>query len=454
MTLRRHLWRDGGTVIAAAALAMITVVPTATATATATATGPTGRAVRPGPDVDSPTIETTTTVPTPETAPSTTPPVSADSTTSSSSTTSTTVPGTTLPPVDDAIIDSESSGFSSLPAPLIPSAADDPLFHAALTVDDDLVNLSKAKVVYLKQIAATRKVADRAASVRSSYERVDAADVDARRHLNNTKSILRAAALHAYTGFGSVETASDSPEVNDSGKVLPYRTYVRVTIADATRHVSEAEDAQGRTGADADAAKAKDRSARAELKKARADERAAKKAVADAKDKLDRDRAALRLLIADLPGMAPGTLDRLPDDVELPEGAIPVESPVGTIVVPASADPRTATALQFMIAQIGKPYLWGGTGPNSYDCSGLMLRGFQAAGISSMPRVSQGQQVWATPIDAKDAQPGDLVFFGTPAYHVGIYIGGGLMIDAPYTGARVRVDPIWPSVSGYGRARW
>lgn len=438
--MRRPLWRSGGTVIAAAVAALVSVVPA-------------GADPPPAPTPSEPPVESTT-APTPAstTAPPPTTVAPGASTTTTSSTT-TTVPGTTLPPVDTDALDADSSGFSSLPAPLIPSASDDPLFHAALTVDDDLVKLAKAKVAYVKQIAATRKVAARAARVRSRYDEVNSKDAAARRHLENTRSILQAAALHAYAGYGSVESATDTA-ATDGATVLPYRTYVRVTISDATRHVTEARDTRGRTKAVADAARAEDRAARARLAASRADERAAKKAVADAKKKLDDDRAALRDLIASMPGLAPGTLDRLPDDVELPEGATPVESPAGTIVVPAGADPRTATALQFIVAQIGKPYLWGGTGPNAYDCSGLMLRGFQAAGVRSMPRVSQGQQVWATPVDAKDAQPGDLVFFGTPAYHVGVYIGGGLMIDAPFTGARVRVDRVWSSVSGYGRARW
>lgn len=439
MTLGRTAPRRSGcTVVAAAALTLVAVVPGAgAARADEPSTGP-GDA---------------TTVPV-ETPPSTLVANGSTTTTSTSSTTTTTVPGTTLPPVDDGQIDAESSGFSSLPAPVIPSAADDPLFHAALTVDDDLVTLSKARVGYMKQVAVTSEVAARAATTRADFDSVHATDVAASRRLTNARSILRAAALHAYAGYGSMETATRSPEVTESETVLPYRTYVRVTIADATRHVSDAEAARDRTRVVATAARTKDRSTQAEHAKAKADERAAKAAVADAERALARDRGVLRLLIASMPDMAPGTFDRLPDDVDLPDGATAVDSPVGTIVVPADVDPRTATALMFIVAQIGKPYVWGATGPNSYDCSGLTLRGFQAAGVTSMPRVSQGQQVWATPVDAKDVKPGDLVFFGRPAYHVGVYIGGGLMLDAPFTGARVRVDRVWPSVTSYGRAVW
>ncbi len=433
---RRSLWRSGTTLAAAAVLVVTGVMPAA-----ADEPAPGGSTTPPTTVVDPPPT-TTTVAPTPP-----------SSTTTSSTTTSTTVPGTTLPPVDESLYDPDANGFSSLPAPIIPSAEEDPLFHAALTVDADLVEVSKAKEAYLKQIAETRKVADRAGDIRRTYEAASAVDDEAGEHLEAARGLLQAAALHAYTGYGSSEKAADA-DVEFGETVKPYRTYVRFTMTDAKRHVADAEAAKADTATSAAAARERHEAAQADLRAARADERAAERRVTEAEEKLDRDRAVLRLQIAALPGMAPGTLDELPDDVELPEGSIRVESPVGTIVVPGSVDPRTATALNFIVAQIGKPYLWGGTGPHAYDCSGLMLRGFQTAGVTSMPRVSQGQQVWATPVDAEDAQPGDLVFFGTPAYHVGVYIGGGLMINAPYTGARIRVDRIWPSVSGYGRVVW
>lgn len=425
--------------LAATLAAIAVLVPVASAT------DPDGAAGDVPVSPDPPT--TAATVPAPST---TSPAVSSPSTTQR---TTTTVPGTTLPPVDDATVNAESSGFSSLPAPLIPSADDDPLFHAALTVDDDLVVLAKAKVAYLTQIAATRRVAAHAGAVRRVYERDRATDSDALDRLRDSREILRAAALHAYTGFGSADVAAGTPEV-DGGDTLSYRTYVRVTMADASRHVSEAQQHRAGTRSVADATARRNRDAQRAFSASRAAERNAKEAVVEAEKALARDRGILAMQIAATPDMAPGLLDRLPDDVQLTDGAVAVDSPVGTIVVPGTADPRTATALSYIVAQIGKPYVWGATGPNSYDCSGLMLRGFQAAGVRSMPRVSQGQQVWATPVDKKDIQPGDLVFFGQPAYHVGVYIGGGLMIDAPYTGARVRVDRVWSSVTGYGRVVW
>lgn len=378
-------------------------------------------------------------------------------TTSAPAATTTTVTPTTQEPVDDATIGAaagDGAGFATTPAPLIPSMEDDPLFHAARLVDADLRDLSIAQIAYLKQVSATGKVAETAASVRAAYDQIAAGDLAASEHLATTRSILRAAALHAYTGYGTAAGGATMIDADGAETVSPTRTYVRVTIADATRHVDEAQDARAVTRADLDAAAARDEQAQEDLAAARAAERGARKAVRDAEKKLERDRADLREQVAAMADFAPGAFDDLPDVVELPEGAIAVESPVGTIVVPEDADPRTAIALEFIIAQIGKPYIWGGTGPTGFDCSGLLLRGFQAAGVTSMPRVSQAQQVWATPVERKDLQPGDLVFFGTPAYHIGVYIGGGLMINAPYTGARVRVDRVWSTVSGYGRAIW
>jgi peptidoglycan DL-endopeptidase CwlO len=96
-------------------------------------------------------------------------------------------------------------------------------------------------------------------------------------------------------------------------------------------------------------------------------------------------------------------------------------------------------------AQLGKPYLWGATGPDAFDCSGLAMMAYRAAGIT-IPRTSQEQWAYGPHIPASRAQPGDLVFFAgsdgtmTAPGHVGIITGHNTMIDAPSTGEVVRQE--------------
>ena len=77
-----------------------------------------------------------------------------------------------------------------------------------------------------------------------------------------------------------------------------------------------------------------------------------------------------------------------------------------------------------------------------YDCSGLVMRAAAAAGIS-LAHSAAAQQRSGHRVSLSQLQPGDLVFWGNPAYHVGIYVGGGKILDAPHTGTVVQVQPIW-----------
>jgi cell wall-associated NlpC family hydrolase len=110
----------------------------------------------------------------------------------------------------------------------------------------------------------------------------------------------------------------------------------------------------------------------------------------------------------------------------------------GNILVAANSK-TAASAIQFALAQIGKPYVWGATGPDAFDCSGLMLRAYQAAGIT-LPRVSADQYHAGALLPVADAQPGDLMFLATdptdPAtiHHVFMYLGDNQIVEAPYQG--------------------
>ncbi|WEB40886.1 NlpC/P60 family protein [Streptomyces yunnanensis] len=112
---------------------------------------------------------------------------------------------------------------------------------------------------------------------------------------------------------------------------------------------------------------------------------------------------------------------------------------------------KAGKALAFARSQIGKPYVWGATGPSSYDCSGLTQAAWRAAGVD-LPRTTWDQVKVGTRVSSSDLQPGDLVFFFNDISHVGMYIGGGEMIHAPHPGASVRVESIY-GMPIYGSVR-
>lgn len=103
--------------------------------------------------------------------------------------------------------------------------------------------------------------------------------------------------------------------------------------------------------------------------------------------------------------------------------------------------------LAWVRAEIGRPYVYGAEGPDEFDCSGLVQYTLAKVGVAA-PRLARQQQSWATPVTRPS--PGDLVFWGAPATHVGIYVGDGQVINAPRPGLRVRQQAIWGSPT-YGR---
>ncbi|WP_318211283.1 NlpC/P60 family protein [Streptomyces sp. SJL17-1] len=107
----------------------------------------------------------------------------------------------------------------------------------------------------------------------------------------------------------------------------------------------------------------------------------------------------------------------------------------------APGSSRAAAAVLAARSAVGKPYVWGATGPSAFDCSGLMVWSYRKAGIS-LPRTSSAQRHAGRQVPLSQAQPGDLVTYRGDASHVGIYAGNGQVIHAPYPGARVRYDPV------------
>ncbi|WP_200301860.1 C40 family peptidase [Streptomyces adelaidensis] len=102
---------------------------------------------------------------------------------------------------------------------------------------------------------------------------------------------------------------------------------------------------------------------------------------------------------------------------------------------------RASAAVSYAYTKLGSPYVWGATGPNAFDCSGLTQAAYRAAGVS-LPRTTYAQINAGQRVARSELRPGDLVFFYSGISHVGIYIGNGQMIHAPNPSAPVRVAPL------------
>lgn len=99
---------------------------------------------------------------------------------------------------------------------------------------------------------------------------------------------------------------------------------------------------------------------------------------------------------------------------------------------------RAGVAIKYALKQIGDRYVFGSAGLLTWDCSGLTMRAFQSAGVS-LPHSSAAQSRMGKQVSLKDLKPGDLLFYGRPVSHVGMYIGGGKMVHAPRSGSRVKI---------------
>lgn len=180
----------------------------------------------------------------------------------------------------------------------------------------------------------------------------------------------------------------------------------------------------------------------------------AKKNAADAKQKAQSATDAAKQLVGDIAGKKKAlqsqkqdVKDALSRLTSSQQAALHDPGDMGVFIGPAGA---ANTALQAALNQRGTPYVYGGAAPGGFDCSGLMQWSYAQAGIS-LPRTSQAQQNVGQPVSRSNLKPGDLVFYGSPAYHVGMYVGGGKMVDAPTSGQVVKVEPLGSNYSGARR---
>jgi cell wall-associated NlpC family hydrolase len=159
-----------------------------------------------------------------------------------------------------------------------------------------------------------------------------------------------------------------------------------------------------------------------------------------AKDEIQAQLANVEKIVAGLTGTQLAELQRLEQQgIEQAQRDFLNSKLLG----PATLAPSTAGnhAIGYAYRQLGKPYVWGAEGPDSYDCSGLTSQAWASAGVA-IPRTSEEQWKQLSHVSLNALRPGDLVIYFPGATHVALYIGDGLVIQAPRSGAVVKISPI------------
>lgn len=274
------------------------------------------------------------------------------------------------------------------------------------------------------------------AKLTADYAAADAA-------ASKSQALLKAAAVNSYVR-GGMSTVGSLLE-QQPGQLAVANAYVRVAAGDQ----AEARDA-------ARVARDDLKVRRAQLDATRQDATAAldaaNKARSDAAKAVAAQQADLAKVKGELASLVAAEQQRQAEAIAARNRAAAASRAAATRTAVATASPlvstapapssRAGAAVAEAQRQLGKPYQWGAAGPDSFDCSGLTMWAWAAAGVS-LPHYTGAQYSATTHIPLSDLQPGDLVFFYSGLSHVGLYVGNGMMIHAPHTGDVVRYASIY-----------
>lgn len=288
----------------------------------------------------------------------------------------------------------------------------------------------KAKVdkLYHEAEAATEKyngAKEKADGARASLDKLR--DEAARRteRLNVSRNALGSIAAAQYRAGGldpAVQLAlSSDPDGYVRGAALAERAGFQQARTVSRMRTQLRDIGRLRTKADGKLADLKSRQSELATHKSTVE-----KKLTDARQLLDRLTAAERARYAQSSGPADPRADR---------------SQSRAVAAVAAPSARAAAAVAYARGALGKPYVWGATGPDGFDCSGLTQAAWRAAGVA-LPRTTYTQINVGQRVPRSRLAPGDLVFFYSGISHVGLYVGGGRMIHAPRPGAAVRLAPI------------
>jgi len=275
------------------------------------------------------------------------------------------------------------------------------------------------------QVALDRFIADAAAATVALGEvNATLVEIDGR---------MRGVARSAFAGdrlgsFSAILTADSPQEFLDRVNTLEFMSGQDGALLDQATRVHDEAEALSEA---ADAAVAASQAALADIATRRADLETQIKTFQDLYDQLSADE---RNLIGG--GGSEGG------------GSGGGQAPPGEIIAPSEA---ARIAVETAYAQLGDTYVWGGDGPDDFDCSGLTMYSYAAAGVN-LPHSSRSQSTMGVPVSRDELQPGDLVFYYSPVSHVAIYVGDGQIIHAYNFGAPVSLGPV-DSWGAYNSAR-
>ena len=291
------------------------------------------------------------------------------------------------------------------------------------------------------------------AQLRFDEAQVAIADADARivaakADIQRIRGLIRERAAAVYRRAVTGQTF-DEFDVKSARRLNTRRAYVEAQARADDALLDELHDARKQLAVD-----------KAKAEKARAEAEAEQAEIADNQAALEAANAAQQALLAKVQGEL-AQLVRAEQAQREAEAAARAQvrfgspgggsggdgNPGAFPNVPAPSG-GAATAIAFARAQLGKPYRYAASGPDSFDCSGLTMTAWAAAGVS-MPHYSGAQYTRFPRVPLNQMQPGDLVFWGSGGgSHVGLYVGNGLMIHAPHTGDVVRVAAVYGNPVG------
>jgi len=304
---------------------------------------------------------------------------------------------------------------------LAPVASADPLSAKraqAARLADEIERAENRVSIAAERVNVARIKVD---SLRSQVADAEAKMRDADARTGRVKTELRAQAVQTYMRGGQPLAAANGADPARAGAYVRLMATAATDAIDEMRatkiNMAQRRDELNRSRAAADAA----------LAAVKADERAANAADAALRASLAKVNGELASLVAAAQGRRTAKNEAAAKRRFGSEKFGPIPG------VSAGA----SNAVNYARAQLGKPYHWGGAGPDSFDCSGLTMMAWKAGGVS-LPHSSQSQYSSTTHVPLSAVQPGDLIFYYSDIHHVGIYVGGGQIIAATHTGDYVR----------------